>query len=60
MKIEKVTILKIDSLSNIKPIKGYNIDYIIINSKLKNDFEKSEVRMGVLPMLKPDGKILYY
>ena len=60
MKIEKATILKIDSIKNTYPIKGYNIDYIIIDSKIKKEFEKSELRIAVLHMLKTEGKILYY
>jgi len=64
MKIQfkECTILEIDDLDNI-PVNagiGISIDYLIINSKIKDEFENHEIRRAIIPMLKIEGKILYY
>ena len=59
MKIENKKVLEINTLENTKPLIGESIDYLIIKSELKEEFEKHEFRFCVLPMLKQGGKILY-
>ncbi len=59
MKIENKNVLEINTLENTKPLSGVSIDYLIIKRELKEEFEKHEFRLCVLPMLKQDGKILY-
>lgn len=59
MKIETKKVLEINSLENAKPMIGEAIDYLIIKKELKDEFDKHEFRLCVLPMLKQGGKILY-
>ena len=59
MKIENKNVLEINTLENTKLLIGTSIDYLIIKRELKEEFEKHEFRLCVLPMLKQGGKILY-
>lgn len=59
MKIENKKVLEINSLENTKPLIGESIDYLIIKKELKEEFEKHKFRFCVIPMLSPNGKILY-
>jgi hypothetical protein len=59
MKIENKNVLEINTLENTKPLIGVSIDYLIIKRELKEEFEKHEFRLCVLPMLEQGGKILY-
>ena len=61
MKVEKKNILEINDLSeeSICAIKGCNIDYVLVNKELEEEFLKSVLYFTIIPMVKSSGKILY-
>ena len=59
-----ITILEITRLDlkneNFIPPCSVSLDYILIDKRLKREFENSDIYIRVIPLLKNPSKILYY
>jgi hypothetical protein len=59
----KASVLEINTLedlNNYPIICAIAVDYIIINSNIKDEFLNSKLRLCVLPMLNQTGRLIYY
>lgn len=56
-----MTILIITDINKIKPVKGTNIDLLLIDDKVKTDWDKNkDIQTAIIPMVKTDGKIIFF
>lgn len=55
-----ILILKEQDLSpKALPSKGYALDIVLIPKELKEKWEISDIRMAIMPALKPTGQIFF-